>query len=115
MNTDKNKLGFESLVELCEQTQTELKKKAARFVDIALVVCNWLFGWYIEKFERVGVERAELYGKKLMTQLSKEFTSRLGKGFSRRSLNQFCCFYQCYKEIGQTVSAQSLQLSDIKM
>lgn len=47
MNNDKHGLGFEKLVGLFAQTQSELLKQAARSVDIALVVRNWLFGWYI--------------------------------------------------------------------
>ncbi|MCZ7621633.1 hypothetical protein KsCSTR_48770 [Candidatus Kuenenia stuttgartiensis] len=43
MNTDKHGFGFEKLVVLFAQTQSELQKQAARSVDIALVVRNWLF------------------------------------------------------------------------
>ncbi len=102
----KNELNFEKLVELFEKTQSSLQKQAARSVDIALVVRNWLFGWYIVEFEHGGAERVELYGKKLIKRLSDELTMRLGKGFSKRSLEQFRRFYECYNEIAQTVSAQ---------
>jgi len=46
---------LENLVSLFEQTQSELQKRAARSVDIALVVRNWLFGWYIVEFEQNGL------------------------------------------------------------
>ena len=109
---EKHKIGFDKLVGLFEQTQSKLQAQAVRSVDIALVARNWLFGWYIVNFEKAGVERAELYGKKLMIQLSKELTNRLGKGFSKRSLELFRRFYDSYSEIAQTLSAQSLGMLD---
>ncbi|MCI5149369.1 MAG: DUF1016 family protein [Candidatus Electrothrix sp. MAN1_4] len=101
-------MGFASLVGLFGQTQTAMQKQAARSVDIALVVRNWLFGWYIVEFENGGTERAELYGKELIKQLSLSLTPKLGKGFSKRSLEQFRRFYIGYKKIAQTLSAQSV-------
>lgn len=59
MNTDKHGFGFEKLVVLFAQTQSELQKQAARSVDIALVIRNWLFGWYIVELEQHGADRAE--------------------------------------------------------
>ena len=114
MNTNKHELGkttevgFDGLVGLFEQTQTAMQKQAAKSVDIALVVRNWLFGWYIVEFENGGAERAELYGKELIKQLSLSLTPKLGKGFSKRSLEQFRRFYIGYKKIAQTLSAQSI-------
>lgn len=109
---EKHEIGFDKLVGLFEQTQSKLQAQAVRSVNIALVARNWLFGWYIVNFEKAGVERAELYGKKLMIQLSKELTNRLGKGFSKRSLELFRRFYDSYSEIAQTLSAQSLGMLD---
>jgi hypothetical protein len=66
-------VGFEGLVGLFEQTQTAMQTQAARSVDIALVVRNWLFGWYIVEFEKAGASRRDLYGKTLMPKLAKRF------------------------------------------
>lgn len=107
MNTDKHGLGFEKLVELFAQTQSELLKQAARSVDIALVIRNWLFGWYIVEFENGGAERAELYGKKLLQRLSAELKQAGLMGVSLTNLKQFRLFYETYKEIGQAVPDQS--------
>ncbi len=101
--------GFDRLVGLFEQTQAVMQTQASRSVDIALVVRNWLFGWYIVEFENGGAERAELYGKKLIKRLANELTVALGKGFSKRSLELFRNFYLNYQEIAQTASAQSLR------
>jgi hypothetical protein len=51
METNKDGLEFNNLVKLFEQTQNELQNHAARSVDIALVIRNWLFGWFIVEFE----------------------------------------------------------------
>ncbi len=49
---------FEQLVELIERTHYELHSRAARSVNAALVVRNWLFGWRVNQncrmFRRAG-------------------------------------------------------------
>jgi hypothetical protein len=84
-----------------------------RFVDVvcravhsALVVRNGLFGLYISEYEKGGAERRELYGKRLVEELSVRLSEKLGKGFSRRSLDQFRQFYEVHQEIRQTLSAE---------
>ena len=99
---------FEQLLTLFQETHRELQQRAARSVDIALVVRNWLFGWYIVEFEQGGADRAELYGKRLIERIAEELTARLGRGFSKRSLEQYRRFYDCYREIAQALPAQSL-------
>ncbi len=111
---ENKEINFDSLVHLLEQTHNELQKQAAKSIDISLVIRNWLFGWYIEEFEKGSTNRSGLYGKKLLLKLSEELTKRLGKGFSRRSLDQFRQFYVCYKEIWRTVSAKSSFCADDK-
>ena len=106
-STEITEVGFEGLIGLFEQTQTTMQMQAARSVDIALVVRNWLFGWYIVEFEKAGASRKSLYGKTLMPKLAKRLTDKLGKGFSRRSLDQFRQFYEGYKKIWQTLPAES--------
>ncbi len=99
-------MDIEKLVNLFQDTHNELQSRAARSVDTYLVVRNWLFGWYIVEFENGGAERAELYGKELIKKLSEKLTANLGKGFSKRSLEQFRQFYLTYKEITQALPAQ---------
>jgi predicted nuclease of restriction endonuclease-like (RecB) superfamily len=108
---ENTEVGFEGLVGLFDQTQTAMQTQAARSVDIALVVRNWLFGWYIVEFEKAGASRRDLYGKTLMPKLAKRFTDKLGKGFSRRSVDQFRQFYETYEKIWQTLPAESIDQS----
>jgi len=113
-HTENTEVGFGGLVELFEQTQTVMQSQAAKSVDIALVVRNWLFGWYIVEFENGGAERAELYGKALIKQLAEKLTANLGKGFSKRSLEQYRKFYMTYSEIAQALPAQSSETKKIQ-
>ena len=99
---------FEQLLNLFTQTQQELQTRAARSVDITLVVRNWLFGWYIVEFEQGDANRADMYGKRLLERLAADLTARMGRGFSKRSLEQYRRFYEFYREIAQTLPAQSL-------
>jgi len=109
-HTENTEVGFDGLVGLFEQTQTAMQKQAARSVDIALVVRNWLFGWYIVEFEQKGADRAE-YGKRLL----KELASRLSiKGCSERNLASFRKFHVTYSDILQAVPAKSSQQNHIQ-
>jgi len=92
---------FEQLIELFQKTHKDLQAQAARSVDIALVVRNWLFGWYIVEFEGGGAERAELYAH--------ELKYRGIKGISPTNLKQCRSFYSAYREIGQTLSNRSFE------
>lgn len=98
---------FEQLLTLFQETHRELQNRAARSVDIALVVRNWLFGWYMVEFEQAGADRAELYGKNLINRLSEELKGFGLKGVSPTRLKQCRAFYSAYKEIGQALSAPS--------
>jgi predicted nuclease of restriction endonuclease-like (RecB) superfamily len=99
---------FEQLLTLFQETHRELQHRAARSVDIALVIRNWLFGWYIVEFEQGGADRAELYGKNLINRLSEELKNLGLKGVSSTNLKQCRIFYSSYREIGQALPDQSL-------
>ncbi len=101
---------FEQLLSLFQKTHSELQQRAARSVDIALVVRNWLFGWYIVEFEQAGADRSERYGKQLINKLSEELKSRGIKGVSATGLKQYRAFYTAYKEIGQALPDQSTEI-----
>ncbi len=101
-------LAFPQLVELCRSTHQSLQVQAYRAIDNSTVLRNWLFGCYIVEFEQKGVDRAE-YGQKLLAKLSASLTEKLGKGFSKRSLEIARKFYLAFPEIAQTLSAQSLK------
>ena len=107
MNKEKKEISLEKLISLFQDTQTAMQNQAARTVNSSLVFRNWLFGWYIAEFEKQSSNRTEIYGKKLILNLSAKLTPKLGKGFSRRSLDQFRQFYEQYPKIRQTLFAQT--------
>ncbi|MFZ2868751.1 DUF1016 N-terminal domain-containing protein [Zavarzinia sp.] len=95
------------LVQALSVTHLQLQAQAARSVDTALVVRNWLFGWHIVEFEQGAASRVQVYGKQLLVRLSDELVRRGLKGVSVTNLKQCRSFYQTYPEIGQTPSDQS--------
>jgi len=103
VTTENTEVGFDGLVGLFEQTQTAMQTRAARAVDTALVVRNWLFGWYIVEFEQNGKDRA-VYGKRLLKELSSKLSI---KGCSERNLASFRKFNSTYPDILQAVPAKS--------
>jgi hypothetical protein len=89
---------FEQLIELFQKTHKDLQSQAARSVDIALVVRNWLFGWYIVEYEQHGADRAE-YGMKTLKNISKALSERIGRGFSVDNLELMRRFFMVYQDI----------------
>ncbi|ERP39056.1 PDDEXK nuclease domain-containing protein [Chitinivibrio alkaliphilus] len=108
--TEHTKVGFDGLVGLFEQTQAAMQSQAAKSVDIALVVRNWLFGWYIVEFEQNGADRAE-YGKQLLKELAFQLSI---KGCSERNLASFRKFHVTYSDILQALPAKSSQQVQIQ-
>lgn len=101
---------LDQLAGLFERTHDTLQRQAARAVDGALVARNWLFGWYIEAFERDGATRAEVYGKGVMTGLAERLKARGMRGCSVPSLNRFRQFYRAHAEIRSTVLSGSSEI-----
>jgi len=93
---------FDALVELCRRTHEELRSRAIRSVDIAMVVRNWLIGWYIVEYEQTGADRAQ-YGSRLIERLAVQLNL---KGSSATNLRKFRQFYREYP-IQQTLSVES--------
>jgi len=105
---------YQQLLYLFKETNRELQHKAARSVDTAFVIRNWLFGWFIVEFEQGGAaQRTELYGKNLINRLSQELKSIGLKGISATSLKQCQTLYFAYEKIGQTLPEQSCEKRSI--
>jgi predicted nuclease of restriction endonuclease-like (RecB) superfamily len=95
-----------ALVSLFAQTHRALQQRAARTVDTALVVRNWLFGYYLVEYEGAGASRADLYGKALIAEVSAALTSRGIKGLSPTNLRKCRAFYEAYKDVGEPALAR---------
>lgn len=71
---------------------------AARSVNTAQVVSNWLVGREIVQDEQRGASRAG-YGKRLLQTLSKRLQSELGRGYSYPNINLFRQFHLAYPRL----------------
>lgn len=90
-----------SVSELLEQA----RRSSARVVNAVMTATYWEVGRRIVEFEQAGEKRAE-YGTALLKTLSVDLTSRFGRGFSERNLEQMRLFYTVWP-ISQTPSAES--------
>jgi hypothetical protein len=105
--TDKlteEKSNYGSLVEAISKAHERTQQQATQAVNIALTLRNWLVGYYIFEYEQNGSDRAN-YGEKLLENLSKDLKKRLGKGFTKRTLEMFRQFYTSYP-IAKSVISQ---------
>ena len=83
---------YNALVKQITELVAQSKQKALRAVNSALVEMNWNIGKYIVEFEQNGNARAE-YGAKLIPQLSRDLTLRLGNGYSKSNLANMRLLY----------------------
>ncbi len=85
---------------------------AARSVNTAQVMANWLVGREIVEEEQKGERRAN-YGEQLIAELSENLTRDYGSGYSIQSLKYIRQFYLTYSrlvgntEIGHALRGQS--------
>lgn len=99
-----NDAEYVKLVSQISDLWDEARNTAFQAVNTSLLFANWHTGEYIVEYEQRGNIKAE-YGKQLLTNLSKDLTLRLGKGYSRSNLFNMRLFYLTYPKI-QTVSGQ---------
>ena len=82
------------------------QKAAYQTVNTLLVQRNWMIGYRIAEEELGGQERSE-YGLQVIKNLSKELTSRYGKGYDRGTLYRCLKFYKMFPEIVASLGQQS--------
>lgn len=83
----------------------EARQRVLQTVNHTMVVTYFEIGRMIIEEEQNGRERAD-YGKQLISELSRNLTQELGKGFSVTNLQQMRQFYLVYSK-QQTVSVIS--------
>jgi hypothetical protein len=86
---------------------------AARSVNAVITATYWEIGHRIVEYEQGGDIRAE-YKTGLLGRLSKDLTSRFGRGFSVDNLETMRLFYKAYptERISETLS-RKFNLSDL--
>lgn len=83
----------------------QARRTAVRSINAVLTSAYWQIGCRIVEHEQQGKRRAG-YGGQLIKRLSQDLTSKHGRGFSKRNLEQMRAFYLGWG-IAQTPSAQS--------
>ena len=73
----------------------EARASAVRQVNAAMGVAYWNVGRHIVEFEQHGNAKAQ-YGTRLLANLSKLLSLKLGRGYSRPNLNNMRKFYLTY-------------------
>jgi len=86
------------MYERIRQILDSARSTAARSVNTAQVVANWLIGREIVEEEQKGKRRAE-YGKKLIESLAVSIAKDYGAGYSVQSLFYMKQFYLLYPEL----------------
>jgi hypothetical protein len=98
-------LSFERLVTAIGQAHAELAAQASRTVNTSLTLRNWLIGFYIEEYERRGIDRQQ-YGEKLLDRLSESLIQKGVSRCDRRELYRYRQFYLTYPQIVETLPPQ---------
>ncbi len=80
------------------------RRTSARAVNAVMTATYWQIGRRIVEFEQGGKAGAK-YGEAVLARLADDLTSRFGRGFSKRNLEQMRRFYLSWP-IAQTSSAQ---------
>jgi hypothetical protein len=85
------------------------RRTSARAVNAVMTATYWEIGRRIVEYEQGGKERAE-YGEAVLARLSRDLTSRYGRGFGVVNLSQMKKFYLLWPtdRILQTPSEKSL-------
>jgi len=96
-------MNYEQLVTAIDDTTRALLGRAARAVNQALVVRNWLIGHHLVEFEQSGENRAR-YGEKLLSNLASDLEAKGLKGLGVTMLKNCRQFYRIYPEIRQPVA-----------
>jgi len=83
---------YDLLISQISTLVSDAKGHLASIIGDILVQTYWNIGKYIVEYEQEGSARAK-YGDKLLINLSKDLTVRLGKGFSKSNLFYMRLFY----------------------
>lgn len=84
-----------SITEEIKALMVEARAAATLEINKQLLKTYWNIGRIIVEHEQDGALRAQ-YGKRLLTELSKELTRELGRGFSKSNLFNMRSFYISY-------------------
>lgn len=101
---------FTALVSEINNVHQWFSNQAARQVNTALTLRNWMIGMYLVEYEQNGQDKAQ-YGERLFVEVAAKMTSLGIKGISERTLYWCRNLYLTYPQILKTVSSK-FQLTD---
>ncbi len=96
-----------SVSELLEQA----RRTSARAVNAILTATYWEIGARIVEYEQRGRNRAN-YGEGLLEKLSKDLTSRFGRGFSVDNLESMRLFYLSFPRFEKSETLSRISAKD---
>jgi predicted nuclease of restriction endonuclease-like (RecB) superfamily len=102
---------FDSLVSAIVHIHQQTQDFAAKAVNVALTLRNWLIGYRIVEFEQQGKDRAA-YGESLMDTLALRLASHGLTRVTPRELRRYRQFYQVYPRIWESLAPKSLAQQD---
>jgi predicted nuclease of restriction endonuclease-like (RecB) superfamily len=98
---------FDSLVTSIVQLHQQTQDFAAKAVNVALTLRNWLIGCRIVEFEQQGNDRAA-YGERLLPVLAERLSAAGLKRVDVRELRRFRLLYEVYPQIRESVTPDLL-------
>ena len=104
-------MNFDALVQSISNIHQRSHASAAKAINTALTLRNWLIGAHIHEYELNGQDRAD-YGEQLIDKLAEALLSSGVPGCTRVRLYFFLTFYRTYPQIQETLSPESLPWND---
>ena len=98
---------FDSLVTSIVHLHQQTQDYAAKAVNVALTLRNWLIGYRIVEFEQQGNDRAA-YGQRLLPALAERLSAAGLKRVDVRELRRFRLLYEVYPQIRESVTPELL-------
>lgn len=98
-------MNFDALVQSIAAIHERSQGAAAKAVNVALTLRNWLIGAYIVEFEQRGDDRAA-YGDRLLAKLAEHLQQKNIPRADERELRRFRQFYMAYPPIRDSVSPE---------
>lgn len=97
-----DRLEYDALLRQVGDTLEQGRKKVAAVIGSIMVQTYWEIGRQIVEYEQQGNEKAQ-YGSDVLNRLSRDLTSRYGKGFSRGNIFYMRKLFLTYQKV-QTLS-----------
>lgn len=103
-------MNLAELANVLKDINSQTVNYAAKSINLATTIRNWVFGYYIQEYELNGNDKAK-YGEQVIENLAKMLASSDVKACSVRHLQLCRQFYGTYPSIAQTVFAQFERIS----